>query len=89
MTAPEASLSAIGAFVGLDVGPILRHLGEGRAPLASHLVSGNRLTRGRVLQLTPDLEWKRRLPTASARRFWWWAGWLSRLYGYSRGDARP
>jgi hypothetical protein len=83
-TQPAATLRQVGAFLGVDLAPVIRMVEDGTPIPTQHVVGGNRLRFSQRLTLRADAEWERSLPMRDRRTFWRFAGWLARRYGYTR-----
>jgi hypothetical protein len=79
---PERELARVGSKLDLDLRPVAELL-QSAAPLhVGHMIAGNRVRHQGAVKLSPDLEWREKLPLEDRRAFWRRAGWLARRYGY-------
>lgn len=80
---PRGELAKIGRLVDLDFTDVAECLLAGDALKVNHPVAGNRVRHSGAVRLSPDLEWRERLPEEDRREFWRRAGWLAKRYGYA------
>jgi len=78
---PLQGLRLLGAFVDLDMQPLIDRVVSGEELDPGHGVGGNRTRRQGPLRLSYDEEWKERLP-AYTRRLAWLSWPLAHRYGY-------
>lgn len=79
---PDKEIDRICRFIAVDPAPLLARLKEGLDFDPGHGVGGNRLRRKGPVELRPDSEWERKLPTR--HRIFALAAWpVARRFDYS------
>lgn len=67
VSAPEATLRAIGRTVGLDLSELARRVAAGETMVVGHTIAGSRVRMQGALRLSADVAWTRRLSPRDRR----------------------
>ena len=81
---PEKTLRQIGEMAEINPEPVIERLNQDLAPVASHIMAGNKLRRNKSIRLKLNLEWQENLGSKKENQFMRIAGNTMRSFGYKK-----